>query len=133
MLSSRGLWASLVVVLLCGQAVLAADEATKIELDKAAENVGKEVIVEFKVASTFLSDGKYCFLNSKADFKDKDNLRIVIFKDGLEKFKAEMIEDPAKHFDGKEITVQGKLEKKDEKLSIVVKVVKQITIKAADK
>ncbi len=114
--------------------VQAADEPEKIALDKAADHVGKEVTLEFKVESAhYKEDSKNpCFLNSKASHKDKDNFTIVIFPDTVAKFKEAGIADPSTHFAGKTITIQGKIESRMDKLQIVVKAVKQITLKAAE-
>lgn len=109
--------------------VYAEDEAPKIKLEDAKEHLGKEVIVEFKVeGGYFKDDTKPCFLNSKANHRDKDCFTIVIFPKTLTDFKEAKIEDPAIHFAGKVIQVKGKIEEHMEKLQIVVKSTKQITL-----
>jgi len=107
----------------------AEDEAPKIKLADAKEHLGKEVIVEFKVeGGYFKDDTKPCFLNSKANHRDKDCFTVVIFPKTLTDFKEAKIEDPAIHYAGKVIQVKGKIEEHMEKLQIVVKSTKQITL-----
>lgn len=119
---------------LLASAVYAEDEATKIKLSEAKEHVGKEVILEFKVESGYFKDDtKPCFLNSKANKSDKDNFVVVIFPKTLKDFKEEKIEDPALHFAGKIIRVKGKVEEYMEKMQIVVKSPKQITLVEEEK
>jgi len=112
----------------------AEDEATKIKLAEAKDHVGKEVIVEFKVESAFFKDDtKPCFLNSKANKSDKDNFVVVIFPKTLADFKAAKIEDPSLHYSGKLIRVKGKVEEYMDKMQIVVKSPKQITLVEEEK
>ena len=112
----------------------AEDEATKIKLAEAKDHIGKEVIVEFKVENAFYKDEtKPCFLNSKADKNAKDNFVVVIFPKTLADFKAAKIDDPSLHYGGKVIRVKGKVEEYMEKMQIVVKSPKQITLVEAEK
>jgi DNA/RNA endonuclease YhcR with UshA esterase domain len=114
---------------LLASSVYAEDEAPKIKLADAKEHLGKEVIVEFKVEGGYYKDEtKPCFLNSKANHRDKDCFTIVIFPKTLTDFKEAKIEDPALHYAGKVIQVKGKVEEHMEKLQIVVKSTKQITV-----
>lgn len=107
----------------------AEDEATKIKLEDAKEHLGKEVIVEFKVEGGYYKDDtKPCFLNSKANHRDKDCFTVVIFPKTLADFKEAKIDDPAIHYAGKVIRVKGKVEEHMEKMQIVVKTPKQITL-----
>lgn len=130
----RILLCSLALLALLVTAVRAEDEATKIKLEDAKANVGKEVIVEFKVASGYFKDDtKPCFLNSKANKNDKENFVVVIFPKTLKDFKEAMIEDPALHYAGKTIRVKGKVEEFMEKMQIVVKTPKQITLVEEEK
>src|SRR6476620_5878098 len=125
---------SLALLALISSSVRAEDEATKIKLEDAKEHVGKEVIVEFKVASGYFKDDtKPCFLNSKAIKSDKENFVVVIFPKTLKDFKEAMIEYPAIHYAGKVIRVKGKVEEFMEKLQIVVKSPKQITLVEEEK
>ena len=110
-------------------AVYAEEEGTKIALADAKDHVGKEVIVEFKVESGYYKDDtKPCFLNSKMNKNDKENFVVVIFPKTLKDFKEAMIEDPSLHYAGKTIRVKGKVEEFMEKLQIVVKSPKQISL-----
>jgi DNA/RNA endonuclease YhcR with UshA esterase domain len=96
---------------------------------EAAANIGKECVVEFKVLSANLKNEKSnCFLNSKGNFRDKDNFQVIIFAKDLPKFKAAKIEDPALHFAGKTIRVRGKIETHKDKPEIEVRTPEQITI-----
>jgi len=97
--------------------------------DKAGDNIGKECQVEFKVLSANLKNEKSpCFLNSKGNFKDKDNFQVVIFAKYLPIFKEAKIDDPSLHYAGKTIRVQGKIEIHKEKPEIEVRSPEQITI-----
>jgi hypothetical protein len=58
-----------------------ADDAKPLTPEEAAKKVGEKVTVEMEVKSTGKSKGVY-FLNSKADFKDKENFTIFIGKEG---------------------------------------------------
>jgi DNA/RNA endonuclease YhcR with UshA esterase domain len=53
--------------------------------------------------------GTNCFLNSEKDFRDPKNLTLFIDKDALAKFKEAKIDDPAAHFKGKTVHVEGKV------------------------
>jgi DNA/RNA endonuclease YhcR with UshA esterase domain len=130
----RLLIVSLALLALLISTVRAEEEGTKIKLDEAKANVGKEVIVEFKVESGYFKDDtKPCFLNSKANKNDKENFVVVIFPKTLKDFKEAKIEDPAMHYAGKVIRVKGKVEEFMEKLQIVVKTPKQITLVEEEK
>jgi DNA/RNA endonuclease YhcR with UshA esterase domain len=132
--SSRIVYCLLPLLALLTSSLRAEDEATKIKLEDAKANVGKEVIVEFKVASGYFKDDtKPCFLNSKANKSDKENFVVVIFPKTLKDFKEAMIEDPALHYAGKVIRVKGKVEEFMEKMQIVVKSPKQITLVEEEK
>jgi hypothetical protein len=49
------------------------------------------------------------FLNSEEDFRNANNFTIFIDKASLAKFKEAKIDDPAAHFQGKMVQVQGKV------------------------
>jgi DNA/RNA endonuclease YhcR with UshA esterase domain len=53
--------------------------------------------------------GGVCFLNSEEDFRNANNFTIFIDKKSLAKFKEAKIDDPAAHFKGKTVQVQGKV------------------------
>jgi len=112
----------------------AEDETPQIKPDAAKEHLGKEVIVEFKVESGyFKNETSPCFLNSKANKNDKANFVVVIFPKTLKDFKEAKIDDPALHYAGKVIKVKGKVEEYMEKMQIVVKSPKQITLVEEEK
>jgi hypothetical protein len=79
-----------------------------------------------------------CFLNSKKDFKAKDNFTVIIFPKSLKKFKEEKIDDPAMYYINKTIQVVGKIvihkDRNDrETPQIVVESPDQITIVKEEK
>ncbi|HMP18016.1 MAG TPA: alkaline phosphatase D family protein, partial [Gemmatales bacterium] len=74
---------------------------------EAAQKVGEEVTVEFRVQATGGS-GSRIFLNSLADFRDSRNFTVVLEKGYLTKTKD--IEDHREFFKGKKIQVKGKVE-----------------------
>lgn len=126
--------ASLAVMLAAAPtATLAQDaavaDAPAITPDEAADHVGKECVVTMQVASSrHMADAGRCYLNSHKDFRDDNNLTVVIFRRGLEKFAAEEIDDPAEHFRGKTIRVTGTVELFKEKPQIKVERVEQIEL-----
>ncbi len=87
---------------------IAADEATAIGPAEAAKKVNEQVTLEMEVKSATLR-GTNCFLNSEKDFKDPKNFTVFIDKDALGKFKDAKIDDPAAHYKGKVVRVEGKV------------------------
>jgi hypothetical protein len=119
--------ASMLVILVT--ALASAAEPKEVPLAEAARHVGEEVIVEFEVQSSRLLDtGKFCFLNSERDFREKANFTIAISAAGLEKFAAAKIDDPAEHFAKKTIRVRGKVSLHQERPQIVVDDPRQISV-----
>jgi DNA/RNA endonuclease YhcR with UshA esterase domain len=53
--------------------------------------------------------GTVCFLNSEKDFRDPKNFTVFIDKDALARFKEAKIDDPAAHYKGKIVRVEGKV------------------------
>ena len=88
--------------------LIAADEAKPIGPAEAAGKVNEQVTVEMEVKAATLR-GSVCFLNSEAEFKDPKNFTLFIDKDALGKFKEAKIDDPAAHFKGKIVRVEGKV------------------------
>jgi DNA/RNA endonuclease YhcR with UshA esterase domain len=130
----RSIMFALALITLVTTSVRAEEETPKIKPESAKEHVGKEVIVEFKVESGyFKSETSPCFLNSKANKNDKENFVVVIFPKTLKDFKEAKIDDPALHYAGKVIRVKGKVEEYMEKMQIVVKSPKQITLVEEEK
>lgn len=74
----------------------------------AAKKVNEQVTLEMEVKSATLR-GTNCFLNSEKDFRDPKNLTLFIDKDALAMFKDAKIDDPAAHFEGKTVLVEGKV------------------------
>ncbi len=102
-------WSLFVVCLLAF--VLSArgdDKAAVIGPADAAKKVNEQVTLEMEVKSATLR-GTTCFLNSEKDFRDPKNLTLFIDKDALAKFKDAKIDDPAAHFKGKTVRVEGKV------------------------
>jgi DNA/RNA endonuclease YhcR with UshA esterase domain len=96
------------------------DKPTVIGPAEAAKKVNEQVTLEMEVKSATLR-GTNCFLNSEKDFRDSKNLTLFIDKDALARFKEAKIDDPAAHFKGKTVRVEGKVvlyrEKPEIKLS----------------
>jgi len=104
-------------------------DAVEITPDEAASHVGEKCVVSMRVnSSRHMADAGRCYLNSKKDFRDENNLTVVIFKRGLENFAAEKIEAPAEHFRGKTIRVTGTVEMYKDKPQIKVDRADQIEI-----
>jgi DNA/RNA endonuclease YhcR with UshA esterase domain len=84
------------------------DQTKPIGPAEAATKVNEQVTLEMEVKSATLR-GMNCFLNSEKDFRDPKNLTLFIDKDALSKFKDAKIDDPAAHFKGKVVRVEGKV------------------------
>lgn len=95
----------------------------------AAAREGEECTVEFTVAGARKLPGKQiCFLNSCRDHRDEKNFTVVIFKAGLDRLKADGIDDPAEHFIDATIRVRGVVEKRDGRPQIVVEEPGQLVV-----
>lgn len=111
------------------QAPPAAVAPTVIDDAAAADHVGEECVVEIVVrAARTLDDAGMCFLNSRKDRREEGNFTAVIFKGGLERFKAAGIEDPANHFLDRRIRVRGVIATHKERPQIVVDEPAQIEV-----
>lgn len=100
-----------------------------------AAHIGEECVVEFTVeGGRRLPDKAICFLNSCRDHRDERNFTVVFFKAGLERMKADGVEDPATHFEKATIRVRGTIEERNGRPQIVIEEPGQITVvkKAAD-
>lgn len=74
----------------------------------AAGHVGEECVVELVVrAARALADKRMCFLNSSRDRDAPGNFTVVIFKEGLARFRDAGIHNPALHFLDRTIRVRG--------------------------
>jgi len=85
-----------------------ADDPKPVTPEEAAKKVGESVLLQMEVKSATLRDDT-CFLNSEKDFKDARNFTVFIGREALAKFRAAKIDDPAAHFKGKTVQVQGKV------------------------
>jgi len=104
-------------------------DAVAIAPDEAASHVGEKCAVTMRVnSSRHMADAGRCYLNSAKDFRDENNLTVVIFKRGLESFAEEKIDAPAEHFRGKTIRVTGTVEMYKDKPQIKVDRADQIEI-----
>ena len=95
----------LALLLLAGPAAVRAEDA--IAPLEATKKIGEKVVVEMEVKSSKLLDSGICYLNSNANFKDKENLTIFLPKSTVEKFKGSKIDDPSVHFKGKKVRITG--------------------------
>ena len=115
-------------------ATLEQPAAATIAPEEALSRVGEEATVEFVVqAARKLDDKEVCFLNSLKDHREKGNFTAVIFRDGLARFAADGIDDPADAFLGKTIRVSGLVAERSGQAQIVVESPTQIeVVEAAD-
>lgn len=113
-----------------GGAVILERVATPVILpDEALSHAGEECTVEFKVENgRKLDDKDICFLNSLQDHREKGNFTAVIFRDGLARFAADGVTDPADAFLGKTIRVSGLIAERGGQAQIVVESPKQIVV-----
>lgn len=97
--------------------------------EEGLAHLDEKCSVEFVVkGGTFLKDKQICFINSLKDHRDKTNFTAVIFREGLARFAADEIEDPAAHFMGKTIRVSGRLAEHRGQAQIVVETPSQIEV-----
>jgi len=73
---------------------------------EASKMIGKKVTIEMEVNSVGKS-GSVAFLNSEADYKNKDNFTVFLPKETIQKLKEAKIDDLSAHFKGKTIQVTG--------------------------
>jgi len=117
------------------RASMQADAAKAVSPEDAAAHVGTVCSVTMQVASSrLMPDGSRCFLNSRADHRDKGNFTVVIFASGLAKFAEAGVADPADHFKDKTIRVTGRIDLHREQPQIKVTLPEQIEVlpEAAD-
>lgn len=93
-------------------------------------HVGEDFTVEFKVRSTGASKDKdFLFVNTEKDFRDADNLTIVLDAKALdEDFHREHIDDPLKFFVGKKLRVRGNVYLRQDRPQILVNDWEQIEL-----
>ena len=108
---------------------VAAPDVPAIDSADALAHAGEECTIEFVVEAARKLPGKaVCFLNSCSDHRDEKNFTVVIFKGGLDRLKADGIENPAEHFEGATIRVRGVVENREGRPQIVVEEPGQITV-----
>lgn len=107
-----------------------ADDAKPLTPVEAIDKINETVLVlmEVKATKNRLEKRGEIYLDSKEDFRDDDNLGVVITKVGAAKFKEAGIDDPAQHFKGKTIRVRGKVVIKEDRPRIEIDDPKQIEL-----
>lgn len=93
----------------------------------AAKKINEKCTVEMKIESVGKGNGVY-FLNSKEDYKDKDNFTVFINKDGAESLSKAKIDDPVAHFKGKTVRVSGTVVLYKDRPEIIIEMADQIRI-----
>jgi hypothetical protein len=124
-------------LLLCGLAVIPApaDESKPLSPADAIKKVNERVTVLMvvKASKNRLEKRGEIYLDSEQDFRDEKNLAIVITKAGAPRFKEAGVDDPATHFKGKTIQVQGTVIMKENRPRIEVDDPKQIQLVEKEK
>ena len=95
----------------------------------AANRVNEQVTVEMLVKAA--KNCPHCsqiFLDSQEDHHDPNNLAVAVTETGAARFKEARIDDPALHFRGKTIRVQGVVTLKDNRPQIEVDDPRQIEV-----
>src|ERR1022692_4410622 len=97
---------------------------------EAIKKVNEEVTVQMlvKAAKNRLEKRGEIYLDSEENFKDENNLGIVITKIGATKFMEAGVNDPAVHFQDKIIRVEGTVIIKEQRPRIEVDDAKDIQI-----
>ena len=99
------------VLLICGVVVvrISADETKPLIPAEAIKKVNEKVTAEMvvKASKNRMEKRGEIYLDSEQDFRDEKNLAVVITKATGPRFKEAGIDDPAAHFKGKTIRVQG--------------------------
>jgi len=81
---------------------------------EAIKRVNELVTVEMLVQRTKCCTGsRQVFLDSEPNYRDPNNLGVVVTEFGREKFSAAGIADPTAHFHGKTIRVRGVIIRKE--------------------
>ena len=96
---------------------------------EAASRVNEPVTVEMLVKAA--KNCPHCsqiFLDSEEDHHDPNNLAVAVTETGAARFKGARIDDPARHFRGKTIRVQGVVTLKDNRPQIEVDDPRQIEV-----
>lgn len=96
---------------------------------EAANRINRQVTVEMLVKAA--KNCQHChqfFLDSEEDHHDRKNLAIAVTESGAARLKEVRIDDPALHFRGKTIRVQGVVTLKKNRPQIEVDDPRQIEI-----
>src|SRR4051812_43868297 len=81
---------------------------------EAIRRTGESVTVEMVVQRTKCCTGsRQVFLDSEPNYRDPNNLGVVITEAGREKFSEADIADPTAHFQGKTVRVRGVVIRKE--------------------
>jgi hypothetical protein len=100
----------LFVLVLASAGRLLGDEPKIIPAAEARQHLNEECVVELTVRSSkHAVPRRVTYLDSEADFKDPENLAILISDEVLPKFREADIEDPSAYYKGKTIRVTGKI------------------------
>ena len=96
---------------------------------EAANRVNEPVTVEMLVkAAKICPHCAQIFLDSEEDHHDPKNMAVAVTETGAARFKEARIDDPARHFRGKTIRVQGVVTLKDNRPRIDVDDPRQIEV-----
>jgi len=118
---------TLIAVVLSINLAAAQDEEKAITAEEALNKIGEKIVAQFEVKSTGSSRATQ-YLNSLADYKDRNNLTVVIFRSDLGKFKKAEIDDPIEHYKGKTIQVTGTVSVFNRQVQIKVSDPEQIKV-----
>jgi len=97
---------SLIAVLLPVSLMLAQEETKPLTPEEALTKINEKVTVQMEVKSSG-GGNTTRYLNSMADYKDRNNFAIIIFRSDLAPFIKAGIDDPAVYYKGKTIRVTG--------------------------
>src|SRR6266851_2632340 len=115
---------SVMALLLSGLVVIqaVAEDIKPLTPVEAIKKVNEEVTVQMlvKAAKNRLEKRGEIYLDSEENFKDENNLGVVITKTGAAKFKEAGVNDPAVHFQDKIIRVKGTVIIKEQRPRIEV-------------
>ncbi|OHB75563.1 MAG: hypothetical protein A2W31_16950 [Planctomycetes bacterium RBG_16_64_10] len=101
----------------------------RIAAAEARAHVSKTCAVELIVRSSrHLAGPRLWILNSCKNYRDPNNLAIVIWEDSRQAFKAHKILDPVQYYRGKKIRVTGRINLYQERPQIEVEKPTQIEI-----
>ena len=96
---------------------------------EARTRLNEQVTVEMLIKAA--KNCPHCsqvFLDSEGDHHDPRNLAVAVTETGAARFKEARIDDPARHFRGKTIRVQGVVTLKDNRPQIEVDDPRQIEV-----